>query len=169
VKLLVAAAPLVALYPLQRLTRQKEAPAGAQADAHATFLASLGDTQDLRTGWYLRLCLRSVERSGAAVIKLMQWASSRPDLFGKEFCRAFAKLQDDTTPHALRHTEAALRRAHGEDWEERIRLDPRVVGSGCIGQVYKGTIKDLDGREQQVRNRNGCRSSCSHVQESLVF
>ena len=158
VKLLVAVAPLAALYPIQRLTHRKDAngaltPDGngtGNVDAHETFLASLEESKNQKLGWYYRLCLYSVECSGAAVIKLMQWASSRPDLFGKEFCKAFCKLQDDTTPHAMKHTEEVLRKAHGDDWAKRIRLDSKVVGSGCIGQVYKGTIHDSDGKEQQV-------------------
>lgn len=82
----------------------------------------------------------TVESSGAAVIKLMQWASSRPDLFGKDFCRAFSKLQDDTTPHSIQHTHHVLTQAYGHNWHQRIQVDPQVVGSGCIGQVYKGKV-----------------------------
>lgn len=157
VKLFVAMAPLAAIYPIQRLTHKNDANGAftdgngtENADAHKIFLASLEESKDQKLGWYYRLCLYSVECSGAAVIKLMQWASSRPDLFGKEFCKAFCKLQDDTTPHAMKHTEEILRKVYGNDWATRIQLDRKVVGSGCIGQVYKGVIHDSNGKEQQV-------------------
>jgi len=130
VKLMLAVAPVAALYPIQRLTKKKD----TRTDAHDIFLDALKENGDKTLGWYFRLCLYSVEWSGAAVIKLMQWASSRPDLFGDDFCVAFSKLQDDTTPHAMKHTVEVMRQAHGDDWAKRIRLEPKVVGSGCIGQ-----------------------------------
>jgi aarF domain-containing kinase len=90
--------------------------------------------------WYLNMCLRCVEASGAAVIKLMQWAGSRPDMFGHEFCRVFSKLQDETTPHPWSHTELVLRNSFGPHWRQRVEMGP-LLGSGCIGQVYKGRVR----------------------------
>ena len=92
-------------------------------------------------GWYLRLCLQCVECSGAAIIKLMQWAGSRPDLFGHDFCSVFAQLQDKTTPHSWKHTVQLMRQTFGEDWHQRIQLH-EILGSGCIGQVYRGQVLD---------------------------
>ena len=100
--------------------------------------------------WYLRVCLQCVEASGAAVIKLMQWAGSRPDLFGHDFCAVFSQLQDSTTPHSFRHTCRVMAEAYGDDWQSKIQLG-EILGSGCIGQVYRGyvvsndTISDHDG------------------------
>ena len=37
----------------------------------------------------------------------------------------------------------------GEDWKSRIRLTG-LLGSGCIAQVYKGTVLDKDGVEHEV-------------------
>jgi len=49
----------------------------------------------------------------------------------------------------MRHTENVLRQAYGNDWTKRLQLE-KLVGSGCIGQVYKGiAIKD-DGTEQKI-------------------
>jgi aarF domain-containing kinase len=42
-----------------------------------------------------------------------------------------------------------LRNAFGINWENRIRLD-KILGSGCIAQVYKGVIRDDDGKERPV-------------------
>jgi aarF domain-containing kinase len=133
VKLSVALAPLVFLFPLLR----SKSP---QDDAHQVALKGENEVQ---LSWfskkYLNFCVRNVEWSGAAVIKLMQWLSSRPDLVGHEFCSIFSKLQANTTPHEWKYTEEALKEAYGEDWHERIHID-KIVGSGCIGQVYKGSV-----------------------------
>jgi hypothetical protein len=144
VKLCFALAPVAALYPIQRLSNSLK----EKQDAHDAILDAKQQV-DGPLGWYLQLCLTCVEWSGAAVIKMMQWAGSRPDLFGQDFCAVFSRLQDDTTPHSLKHTERVMREAYGKDWKDRIRLGP-VIGSGCIGQVYKGVIKDKDGREELV-------------------
>ena len=88
---------------------------------------------------WLSMCVYAAERSGAAVVKIFQWASSRPDLFGNEFYSTFRKLQDETTPHQFKHTEKLLEEAFGPDWKGLIELteDSPILGSGCIGQVYK--------------------------------
>mmetsp|Transcript_14551 Transcript_14551/g.28976 ORF Transcript_14551/g.28976 Transcript_14551/m.28976 type:complete len:485 (+) Transcript_14551:465-1919(+) len=85
------------------------------------------------------LSVFAVERGGAAVIKLFQWASSRPDMFGLAFCDLFKKLQDSTEPHAFAHTEAIMEDTYGAGWRDCIRISAEspVLGSGCIGQVYK--------------------------------
>ena len=79
----------------------------------------------------------------------MQWASSRPDIFGDKFCNVFAKLHDNAIPHSWDHTCRLMKNAYGENWEEYLTLN-ELIGSGCIGQVYKGSIKSLDGKVQNV-------------------
>ena len=98
--------------------------------------------KDLHKAW-LDWCVRGVELSGAAIVKLFQWASSRPDMFGEEFCRLFCKLQDETTPHGFGYTETMMQEAFGVGWREIIDIDATspILGSGCIGQVYKGRMK----------------------------
>ncbi|KAI2504528.1 kinase [Fragilaria crotonensis] len=134
VKLAVALTPLLLLYPLlHRKPPQKDAHELALSSAEAEKLSWFSQ-------FYLNRCVRNVEWSGAAVVKLMQWLSSRPDLVGHEFCSIFQRLQDDTTPHAWKYTEQALQDAYGNDWRDKIRID-KLIGSGCIGQVYKGYVK----------------------------
>ncbi|KAL3929891.1 MAG: hypothetical protein SGARI_004631 [Bacillariaceae sp.] len=70
-------------------------------------------------------------------------------MFGSEFCAVFSQLQDDTTPHAWKHTEQALKEAYGEDWQEHVELG-NILGSGCIAQVYKGSIEDDNGNIRPV-------------------
>jgi aarF domain-containing kinase len=149
-KLMACLSPVLVLYPVQRfLTPQ---PQHKDVDAHDLALA-FDDEHKVEgaLGWYLRLCLQCVEYSGAAVIKLMQWAGSRPDMFGHDFCAVFSKLQDDTTPHSWRHTEKVLREAYGDDWHKRIKINQKdLLGSGCIGQVYKGEVLDAEGKPMKV-------------------
>ena len=97
------------------------------------------------------VCVRACEHSGALLIKLAQWSSSRPDLFGEQVCSRFSHLQDNTTAHAWRHTEAALTREFGDDWPSRLRIDQdALLGSGCIAQVYKGELLGEDGAWKPV-------------------
>jgi aarF domain-containing kinase len=153
-KLSITLSPIVALYPLQYLLAAfyPNALPDEYMDAHDLALATLAGSLELPSGplgWYYKVCLYCVEWSGAAAIKMMQWAGSRPDMFGQAFCAVFSQLQDDTTPHSWHHTERLLREAYGEDWKKRIRLD-KILGSGCIAQVYRGVICDEDGKEQAV-------------------
>lgn len=158
-KLMIALSPVVALYPVHYLlTMTYPSPHNndddddVEDDAHQVALARLGNSEGIPSGpigWYYRLCLHCVEFSGAAAIKMMQWAGSRPDMFGQSFCNVFSQLQDDTTPHGWKHTEESLRKAFGENWRDHLRLY-ETLGSGCIAQVYRGVIFDDDGKEQQI-------------------
>jgi len=156
-KLAFVFTPVVALYPLHWITSRTLDKARALStitwtassdnisgtaratttDAHQLVL--MGADENLTIGWYYQLCLYCVEWSGAACIKIMQWAGTRPDMFGREFCAVFSKLQDSTRPHSYKHTVAAMVDAYGPDWESKIRLEG-ILGSGCIAQVYKGAI-----------------------------
>lgn len=90
--------------------------------------------------WWLGLCLSAVQRGGALQVKMAQWASSRPDLFGEEFCGVFAKLQDQTTPHAWRDTVKTLENDYGKDWQSKMQLETTPIGSGSVAQVYRGRV-----------------------------
>jgi predicted unusual protein kinase regulating ubiquinone biosynthesis (AarF/ABC1/UbiB family) len=153
-KLTIVFSPVVVLYPLHLLTwrifvgRNIDENNDQVTDAHDLALNSISfnDSSSLKPiGWYYQLCLYSVEYSGAACIKIMQWAGSRPDMFGHNFCAVFSKLQDSTRPHSWKYTKKAMKDAYGENWEEKVKLDQNdILGSGCIGQVYKGVIFDDD-------------------------
>lgn len=164
IKLLVALTPVFCLYPIQRMLQpsKKHQLDDEKLDAHLLALHDADEPATGALGWYLRVCLQCVEWSGAAVIKLMQWAGSRPDLFGHEFCSVFSQLQDNTTPHAWSHTEQVLREAYGDNWKERIVLND-ILGSGCIGQVYHGVVKDKNGADQEVAVKGACVHVCVSV------
>jgi predicted unusual protein kinase regulating ubiquinone biosynthesis (AarF/ABC1/UbiB family) len=145
-KLTLTLAPVATFCPLLLLMNEPDPGLTTQ---DKILLGFREEPDHLLLGWYLRLCRSCVESSGAAVIKLMQWASSRPDLFGHDFCAAFSKLQDHTTPHKWRHTDKMMRQAYGDSWEEKIRLG-EILGSGCIGQVYRGQTTRPDGSHEEV-------------------
>ena len=65
-------------------------------------------------------------------------------MFGAKFCALFKRLQDETKPHRFKHTREILEEGLGKDWEDWLVLNERsvILGSGCIGQVYKGYIND---------------------------
>lgn len=114
------AIPVVVTYPLSRLS-------------------------DEWSDWWLRVCLSSTESGGAMIIKLCQWASSRPDIFGDKFCTVFKALQDNTTPHPWKQTRIAMCDCLGDEWESQVRLQAAPIGSGCIAQVYKGEVRRRGG------------------------
>lgn len=137
--------PIFFLYPFVWLFADQPPPR-EETDAHVIALMESEEVPGI-LGWYYNLCLGCVESSGAAVIKLCQWAGSRPDMFGHEFCAIFSKLQDDTTPHNFRYTERILDEAF-PNWRDRLELHD-ILGSGCIGQVYRGTAV-VDDVHQEV-------------------
>ena len=143
--------PILLLYPIASLLMENQ-DGQEPRDAREIVMSTLDSYDELPKGFlglYYRMCLFSVEWSGAACIKFCQWAGSRPDIFGREFCLLFSRLQDNTTPHAWEHTEDALRIAYGDKWQRKIRLN-EIIGSGCIAQVYKGAVLDTRGKEQEV-------------------
>jgi len=136
VEVVALATPAAVLYPVVAITR-KHRPDTDRA-------------QELFEAW-LDLCIHSAERGGAVIIKLCQWAASRPDIFGTDFADKFKKLQDSTTPHKWEHTEKCLSETYGEHWRDHLRIEEsNILGSGCIAQVYKGYISNDEGEEQPV-------------------
>ena len=82
----------------------------------------------------------AIEQAGPTWIKLAQWATTRQDLFSPAFCQYFGKLRDDTEGHSWKETVTLLHQELGDDHSSIIQLDPKPIGSGCIAQVYKGTL-----------------------------
>eukprot|EP01012_Entosiphon_sulcatum_P057075 TRINITY_DN80799_c0_g1_i1.p1 TRINITY_DN80799_c0_g1~~TRINITY_DN80799_c0_g1_i1.p1 ORF type:complete len:553 (+),score=105.34 TRINITY_DN80799_c0_g1_i1:1708-3366(+) len=90
-----------------------------------------------------RLLCWSLEQAGPTFIKLGQWVSTRPDLFGPELCRTLGGLRADAPLHSFAHTERTLLEelkvasiSEVFDWIER---DP--VHSGCVAQIHRATLR----------------------------
>ncbi|KAM4553339.1 LOW QUALITY PROTEIN: putative aarF domain-containing protein kinase 2 [Fundulus diaphanus] len=89
--------------------------------------------------YWLEALLWVTESSGPTFIKLGQWASTRRDIFSREFCERFSRLHVRVRPHSWAHTKQFLRRAFGEAWRRVLVFDSKEpVGSGCVAQVYRG-------------------------------
>lgn len=101
--------------------------------------------------WWWQWLIASVEYLGPACVKFTQWASSRRDLFDAGVCERLACVQSRVAPHSERATDRALRAAYGEAWEEEVlSRERRVLGSGCIAQVYRGRLHS-SGRDVAVK------------------
>ena len=93
----------------------------------------------------------SVEKAGPTFIKLIQWATTRNDLFSAEFVEHFSRLQDNTRGHSWKETEKLLKDSYGLNYNEifefesdnEVRQNGKImpIGSGCIAQVYKARLK----------------------------
>jgi len=112
--------------------------------------------------------LWAIESAGPTYIKLVQWASTRNDLFSPEFVGHFSKLQDETRGHSWRETEQCLERAYGKDWKNILSFD-RVIeddddeSDGAEGGRLKRTggaanrerQKRLERQETKSSNKSG--------------
>jgi hypothetical protein len=93
-----------------------------------------------------RYALWGIEQAGPTFLKLVQWATTRQDLFSPEFCQYFGKLRDQTVGHAWKDTCDILEQDLGAAAVAMLDLQPKPIGSGCIAQVYRGTLKEASGQ-----------------------
>ena len=114
VSLAVLGAPMLLLYPLSKVSDRGKDAAWSYA-------------------------LWGIEQAGPTWVKLVQWATTRQDLFSPEFCKYFGKLRDETEGHPWKDTKRILREELGSAMEA-LELDPTPIGSGCVAQVYRGKL-----------------------------
>lgn len=103
------------------------------------------DRDGERTGtiWWYGFLVRSMERAGAAFIKLGQWAASRTDIFPTELCRVMSSLHSNAPAHSLESTKATIERAFdGRQFDDIFdEFHEQPLGVGAIAQVYKAKLK----------------------------
>lgn len=103
------------------------------------------DKDNERSGsiWWYHFLVGSMERAGAAFIKLGQWAASRSDIFPKQMCAIMGALHSNAPAHSLRKTKAIIEKAFDgrpfDDIFEEFQEEP--LGVGAIAQVYKAKLK----------------------------
>lgn len=102
------------------------------------------------TLWWYGFLVASMERAGAAFIKLGQWAASRTDIFPKEMCMIMSSLHSNAPAHSLEVTKRTIEKAFGKPFEEIFdEFQEKPLGVGAIAQVYKAKLKpDLAASEQ---------------------
>ncbi|KAG6951160.1 hypothetical protein JG688_00013852 [Phytophthora aleatoria] len=92
--------------------------------------------------WELALWL--AQYSSPTVMKFLQWASTRRDMFRASFCDRFETFHEHAPMHSWAQTEDALKMAFGDNWRDVMEVDNHPIGSGCIAQVYRGRIKETN-------------------------
>lgn len=108
------------------------------------FGARQHERDDERSGtlWWYGFLVASMERAGAAFIKLGQWAASRTDIFPKEMCMIMSSLHSNAPAHSLKVTKRTIERAFGMPFEEIFdEFHEKPLGVGAIAQVYKAKLK----------------------------
>ncbi|KAK5137522.1 hypothetical protein LTR08_008501 [Meristemomyces frigidus] len=111
------------------------------------------DNERTGTIWWYGFLVASMERAGAAFIKLGQWAASRTDIFPNEMCSVMSALHSDAPAHSLKVTKATLEKAFGRKFEDIFEeFHEKPLGVGAIAQVYKAKLKsDLTGPEDDAQ------------------
>ncbi|KAF2865872.1 ABC1 family protein-like protein [Massariosphaeria phaeospora] len=95
------------------------------------------------TLWWYGFLVRSMERAGAAFIKLGQWAASRSDVFPTEMCKIMSTLHSSAPAHSLETTKRTVEKAfNGRRFDDIFdEFDEKPLGVGAIAQVYKARLK----------------------------
>lgn len=93
----------------------------------------------------------AIEQAGPTFIKLIQWATTRNDIFHPDFISHFSRLQNNTRGHTWKETEKILEDSFGTEYMDLFEFDSGTemrqqdkispIGSGCIAQVYKAKLK----------------------------
>ena len=102
------------------------------------------DRDDERSGtlWWYGFLVGSMERAGAAFIKLGQWAASRTDIFPDEMCAVMSALHSNAPAHTMKVTKETIERAFGRRFEDIFEeFDEHPLGVGAIAQVYKAKLR----------------------------
>lgn len=76
---------------------------------------------------------RALDGAGPTYVKVGQFISNRPDIFGKEFSNELAPLRDNVTPFDFKHVQSKIP-------EGITNVDPRPLASASIAQVHRGTL-----------------------------
>lgn len=108
----------------------------------------------------------AINQLGPAFIKLGQWASTRPDLYPPKVIDKLIALQDNVkSAHSLETVEETLTDSFGPHWRERLILNPKPIGAGCIAQVFQGT---LIGEDSLVTQSSQARSSSTDRKTAIA-
>lgn len=86
--------------------------------------------------------LKIIELAGGTFIKLGQWASTRPDLFGVSLARQLGKLREHSSSHSMHWNKVAVLEDFGLEIEELFScFSAEPIGSGTIAQVHLAQLR----------------------------
>lgn len=77
---------------------------------------------------------RALDGSGPTYVKIGQFISNRPDIFGKELSRDLAPLRDNVTPFDFEQVRSKVP-------EGVTDVDPKPLASASIAQVHTAKLK----------------------------
>jgi ubiquinone biosynthesis protein len=80
---------------------------------------------------------RALDGAGPTYIKVGQFISNRPDIFGKEFSKDLAPLRDNVSPVDFSEFKNKIP-------PEISDVDPVPIASASIAQVHRGKLKNRD-------------------------
>ena len=80
---------------------------------------------------------RALDGAGPTYIKVGQFISNRPDIFGKEFSQDLAPLRDNVSPVDFSEFQNKIPK-------EVSNVDPVPIASASIAQVHRGKLKNRD-------------------------
>lgn len=91
----------------------------------------------------------ALQQLGPCFVKMAQWASTRPDIFPPNLIARLEALQDDVKVfHPFSTVEKTLSEAFGDDWQDKLIIEPKPVGTGSVAQVFKGFLKKFNEKTQ---------------------
>lgn len=80
---------------------------------------------------------RALDGSGPTYVKIGQFVSNRPDIFGKELSEDLAPLRDSVTPFDFRTVKEKVPSGVTD-------VDEKPIASASIAQVHRATLKGRD-------------------------
>jgi len=85
----------------------------------------------------------AIEKAGPTFVKLVQWATTRNDLFSTSFIDNFSKLQDNTMGHSWKDTKVLLEDSYGKNYMDLFDFDNEYdqIGAGVQQQEGKEKIE----------------------------
>lgn len=93
--------------------------------------------------WWLVKLREAVQRAGPAFVKAGQWSCTRNDLFSPQFRKVFEQLYCEARVHPFEETKHIIEHDFKKPLEAIFEhIDPVPIGSGSIGQVHDGRLKD---------------------------
>ncbi|KAF2745118.1 ABC1-domain-containing protein [Sporormia fimetaria CBS 119925] len=110
------------------------------------------DNERSGTLWWYEFLVHSMERAGAAFIKLGQWAASRSDIFPSELCITMSTLHSNAPAHSFEKTKKTIEKAfNGRKFDDIFEEFEEVpIGVGAIAQAYKARLKpDLTAPQEE--------------------